>query len=95
MRLSDDQIDFLKGEILAIVPDAIIYLFGSRADNDKKGGDIDIMVLSANRLTWKDKATIRWSYFGRFGEQRLDIVSFDFNDETPFKEIVLAQGIRL
>ncbi|KJU84588.1 DNA polymerase, beta-like region [Candidatus Magnetobacterium bavaricum] len=95
MRISEDQLNCLKGAITAVVPDAMIYLFGSRADDSKRGGDIDIMVLSGNILTWKEKAAIRWCYFDNYGEQRLDIVSFTFNEESPFKEIVLSHGIRL
>lgn len=95
MRISSEQIDFLKREILALVPDAVVYLFGSRVDDGKKGGDIDIMVLSDKKISWKEKAKIKWQYFEKFGEQKLDIVSSTFNKRNPFKELVLHEGIRL
>jgi len=95
MRISDDQIDFLKKEISVVAPDAEVYLFGSRADDKQKGGDIDIMVLSNTRLPWKEKAKIRWHYFEKYGEQKLDIVSSTFEEVSPFKKIVLHEGIRL
>ena len=95
MRISSEEIDFLKREILAHVPDAVVYLFGSRVDDGKKGGDIDIMVLSDKKISWKEKARIRWQYFEKFGEQRLDIISSTFNEPNPFKELVLHKGIRL
>lgn len=95
MRISHEQIDFLKKEILAVLPDAVVYLFGSRADDNKKGGDIDIMVLSDKRLRWKEKAIIRWHYFEKYGEQKLDIISSTFKEQDPFKQIVLHEGIKL
>lgn len=95
MRISLEQIDYLKKEIKAVLPDAVVYLFGSRTDDNKKGGDIDIMVLSDRKIRWKEKAIIRWHYFERFGEQKLDIISSTFKDEDAFKQIVLSEGIKL
>jgi predicted nucleotidyltransferase len=95
MRISDEQINFLKKEISAIEPSAEVYLFGSRIDDKKKGGDIDIMVLSNKKLPWKEKAKIRWHYFEKYGEQKLDIVSATFAEANPFKQIVLHEGIKL
>ena len=53
------------------------------------------MVLSNKKISWKEKAKIKWHYFERFGEQKLDIVSSTFNERNPFKELVLHEGVRL
>lgn len=95
MRISKEQIDFLKREILAIIPDAEIYLFGSRVDKEKKGGDIDIMILSKKKITWKEKSEIRWKFFERFGEQKIDIIVATFDEKNPFKELVITEGVRI
>lgn len=95
MRISTEHIDFLKKEILAVLPDAAVYLFGSRADDNKKGGDIDIMILSDRKIGWREKAVIKWRYFEKFGEQKLDIISSTFKAEDTFKQIALHEGIRL
>jgi predicted nucleotidyltransferase len=95
MRITREQADFLKKEVSVLIQDAQVYLFGSRTDDRERGGDIDIMVLSNKRLTWKEKATIRWRYFEKFGEQKLDIISSTFNERNPFKELALHKGIRL
>lgn len=95
MRISHEQVDVLKKGIISVLPDAMVYLFGSRVDDNKKGGDIDVMILSNKKISWKERSMIRWHYFGRFGEQKLDIISFTFEEETPFKQIVLQEGIRL
>ncbi|MDI6786377.1 MAG: nucleotidyltransferase domain-containing protein [bacterium] len=95
MRISPEEVDFLKKKILFVVSEAVIYLFGSRVDDDKKGGDIDIMVLSNKKLSWKEKSIIRWHFFEKFGEQKLDIISCAFGEENPFKQIVLREGRKL
>lgn len=95
MRISIEQIDLLKNKILSILPDAMVYLFGSRIDDNKKGGDIDIMILSDRKMSWKEKAMIRWHYFERFGEQKLDIISSTFKENDSFKQIVLHEGVGL
>jgi len=95
MRISDEQTNFLKNEILGIVPEAAVYLFGSRVDDRKKGGDIDVMILSDKKLSWKEKSRIRWEFYDKFGEQKLDIMSATFNERDSFKELVIQEGIRL
>ncbi len=95
LRISREQADFLKKEIIAVLPEAVVYLFGSRADNNDKGGDIDIMILSNRKMRWKEKAKIRWHFFEKYGEQKLDIISSTFKEEDTFKQIVLHEGIKL
>jgi len=95
MRISPEEANFLKKEISALLPDALIYLFGSRVDDGKKGGDIDIMVLSGRRLNWKEKSRLRWRYYGKYGEQKMDIVTFSFVDENPFKRLIMETGRQL
>jgi predicted nucleotidyltransferase len=73
VRLSSEKIDTLKESILLIDPNAEVYLFGSRVALDKKGGDIDILILSKT-LTLKEIRTIRLAFFKKFGEQKLDIL---------------------
>ena len=46
MRLSKEEIGLLKSTLKTFVDDARLYLFGSRVDDSKQGGDIDILVVS-------------------------------------------------
>lgn len=95
MRISKEQTELLKKSILTLLPNAVIYLFGSRVDDNKKGGDVDIMVLSDRELGWKEKSLIKYGYFKKFGEQKIDIVSFSFDEKDPFKQITMEEGIKL
>ena len=55
MRLSDRYIKVIKNKFNEIFDGGEIYLFGSRIDDTKKGGDIDLyLVLNSNtNLFWK------------------------------------------
>ena len=95
MRIRKDKIDFFKAEVKKYLPDFKLYLFGSRADDKKKGGDIDILILSNNLLKRKDKRAIKIAFYNKFGYQKLDLVHFTFDDPAPFKELALMEGVEL
>lgn len=93
MRLKDVE----QAAILSIVKhldsNASVYLFGSRVDDTKKGGDIDLLVMS-DRLTSDDKRAIKMRLYELIGEQKIDIV-LAANDSDPFVKLALATGVKL
>jgi predicted nucleotidyltransferase len=95
MRLSLRQQDAIRKTIYALDPDAKIVLFGSRADPDRKGGDIDLLVLS-DVLTFEHLWPIRRDILDQIGWQKLDIV-LDSNAEPckPITRIAKLEGVRL
>ena len=80
MRLSAQDIDTIKSVILAHIEDVKIYLFGSRVDDTKKGGDIDIFVESSQNVTFRDEIKIlaKLELCGIY--RKVDLVV-----KTPFK----------
>lgn len=48
MRLTNKELDIIKKEVISIFSESKIYLFGSRLDDSKKGGDIDLYIIPYN-----------------------------------------------
>ena len=46
MRLSHREINIIISKAKLIFDDAIVYLFGSRTDDSKSGGDIDLYIVT-------------------------------------------------
>lgn len=95
MRVPKEQLDFLKRQILSRAKSAKVYLFGSRADDDQKGGDVDILILSSSKLSFTDKTRIKYAFFEKYGEQKLDLVNFKFDENSNFKELALMDAVEL
>jgi len=94
MRLSQKEIETLKDSVKSISSEAEVYLFGSRVDDIKKGGDIDILIVS-NKINKKDLRKVRLEFFKKFGEQKLDIVLDNTQTDDPFIKLISQQAVRL
>lgn len=95
MRLSQEEILLLKNSILQIDPRAKIYLFGSRISDEKKGGDIDILILTSEKLSFDHISSVRWHFFEKFGEQKIDLLNFTFDENSAFKSMILQEAKQL
>jgi predicted nucleotidyltransferase len=93
MRLSKQEQSAIVTAIHARDQQAEIYLHGSRAEVNKRGGDIDLLIFS-QILGESDKRQIRWAICEIIGEQKIDIVIAK-DTSSPFVRIALAKGIRL
>jgi predicted nucleotidyltransferase len=57
MRLNESEVEIIKETLGAVFCSPKIYLFGSRAKKDGRGGDIDLFVIAQNvSYTQKIKA---------------------------------------
>ncbi len=95
MRLKKDIAEFIRNYVKENFPDAKVYLFGSRADDNKKGGDIDVLILTNEKLSFPDLSKMRIDFYKVFGEQKIDLINFTYTEETPFKGIALSQSVEL
>jgi predicted nucleotidyltransferase len=94
MRISAFEKDAIVGAIIACDPEAKIWLFGSRADDSKKGGDIDIGVLS-KKIDLIEKIGIKIDICEKIGEQKIDLVVSKTGSTAFFKYAVMKSGVAL
>ena len=95
MRVKKIQAEFLKKSIKDYLPEAAVYLIGSRANDKRRGGDIDILVIGEKELTGQEKRNIKLSFYKEFGEQKVDIVSIKRDEPSTFKELALLESVKL
>ena len=94
MRLKPDEIQAIKSTIHSLDQEAAVFLFGSRVDDSKRGGDIDLLVLSG-RLSGGDvKRAIKAELYRLIGEQKIDIL-LAADDSDPFVKLALKTGVKL
>ncbi len=73
MRLTKIEKMAITSVIKTHDKDAEIYLFGSRTDDTKRGGDIDLLVLSES-LSLSTKLDILVEIKKLIGEQKIDLI---------------------
>ena len=93
MRLTVDQKCTIQEIIRLADPEAIVYLFGSRTDDKRKGGDIDLLVLST-KIDLLKKLDLLAALHQRLGERKIDIAVYESPDR-PFAKIAIENGILL
>jgi len=95
MRISKNYINIFKEKFSEFFGEGEIYLFGSRVDDNKKGGDIDLYLKVKNHSNLFEKKIKFLSRVKReLGEQKIDII---FNeDKNRLIEVeALKWGIKL
>jgi len=73
MRLKDHEIHAIKSALVQVDPHARVYLYGSRVDDSKRGGDIDLLVYS-NTMDLQAQSRFRCLIEEKIGAQKIDIV---------------------
>jgi len=94
IRLKDSQIKAIKNAVKKFDEKAKIYIFGSRIDLNKKGGDIDLLVLS-KKITFDMKLKILAILYKQIGEQKIDLIIAQSKDESSFVQEILSKGVEL
>jgi len=93
MRLKDFELNAIVSTVKYFDGNASLYLFGSRVDDTKKGGDIDLLVL-LDRLTNDDKRSIKIKLYELIGEHKIDLL-IAADDSDPFVKLALGTGVKL
>lgn len=101
MRLTPTQHSAIRETAEEIFgPGVAIWLFGSRVDAQRRGGDIDLLIRpdpptadSPTGVSLSARFVAR--LLCRIGEQRVDLVIKEPGDERPIVELAHRTGVRL
>lgn len=96
MRLTQFEIHEIKSAFHKIFGDGKIYLFGSRVDDSKRGGDIDLYLCpddkSGDMYSKKIKFLVELDL--RIGEQKIDVV-IEKDRSRLIEQVAIRDGVEL
>jgi len=95
MRLTQKEVTAIKEAVASFDSSATLTLFGSRTNDQARGGDIDLLVMSGS-LTERDKRKIKLRLYDALGEQKIDLLLIRPDEpQTVFVRNVLKEGVAL
>ena len=97
MRLKQKEIDYIKTTAKECFGANVkVYLFGSRVDDSKRGGDIDLYIETDCRNNiLKRKFKMLALLEKALGEQKIDIVVNNFDTKKFIYQVAKNEGIVL
>ena len=99
MRLTPEQIAIIRSAATEVFgSDARVWLFGSRVDDAKRGGDIDLLI-EAVQLPAVESFMRKVRFLGKLedglGERKIDVVIQHPGDSRAIVRIAHETGVRL
>lgn len=97
MRLKQRDIDAIKIAAREVFGDTVtVRLFGSRVDDDLRGGDIDLLIEAdaSDRAEWQRVGAFRDVLFRHIDEQKVDVVLVERGKPMPvFAQFVAPRSV--
>jgi len=89
MRLSKRIITILQDNIKKSFGNVNVYLFGSRTDDNKRGGDIDLAIdTNISKQEFRKKKSLLLTMLIKIDfDYKIDIVNFNTKDKLLYDEI--------
>ncbi|OGT10817.1 MAG: hypothetical protein A3J49_19880 [Gallionellales bacterium RIFCSPHIGHO2_02_FULL_57_16] len=99
MRIAQSEAKIIKEAASAVFGAHVaVWLFGSRADDAKKGGDIDLYIeLPPEDYSYAKKVRFWCELIRHLGDQKIDIVinKVGASPYLPIHDIARTRGVRL
>ena len=101
MRLTPSQVETIRDTARRCFgQDADVWLFGSRVDDTRRGGDIDLYIetdIDTPEASWDAERRVLGALYMALGEQKIDVVVKRRGDQRqlPIFEVSRAQGVHL
>lgn len=96
IRLQATQQEAIKQLASDFFDDAKVFIFGSRTDMTKKGGDIDIYIQTTKQeAILKAKLSFLREFEKLFGEQKVDLLVDNGSKKKMIFEIAKKEGVAI
>lgn len=96
MRLTHQQIETILSVTKRLAGDAVaVYLFGSRTDDQTRGGDVDLLIETPHRLDLLVRAHLKMELEDLLGLPVDILAQVRTQAPTPFQLIARAGAVRL
>lgn len=97
MRLKKEHIQSIKELARKIFGEETqVYLFGSRVNNNKKGGDIDLYIETTTKEDlFEKKIQMILALYKIIGEQKIDLIINDFSKDKLIYKVAKKEGVLL
>ena len=94
MRLASWEVREIKKAAKLLFGERVkVILFGSRVDDNKKGGDIDLYVITDNP-SYEKKGKFWIELQERLGEQKIDVILSE-DSSRSIEKTALKEGVEL
>jgi predicted nucleotidyltransferase len=94
VRLSKEEVETIKSIVKKYDPTAEILIFGSRTDLTKRGGDIDMLIVSG-KIDYRIRRKIRVDLQLALGDRKVDLIITDDPEKNEFTKIAYKYGVKI
>jgi predicted nucleotidyltransferase len=95
MRLTAFEVNAIKQSAQEVFGSNVqVFLFGSRVDDAKKGGDIDLYIHAQTGSDFKHKIKFLVSLEQKIGEQKIDVI-LAVDKNRPIEQQAMSTGVLL
>lgn len=94
IRLATEETKTISDTIYGFDKNAAIFLFGSRTDESKKGGDIDLLIISG-KILYNERRKIKLELLKKLGDRKIDLIIADNPDKNTFIQFAYKHGVKL
>jgi len=96
VRLKPEEVETIVKAAREIFGDGVkVWLFGSRADLSKRGGDIDLFIETAEGYNAQKALEFLAKLYMRLGERRIDLIVEKENSHKEIAKEAKTTGVRL
>jgi predicted nucleotidyltransferase len=96
VRLTDLEISTIKNLAKTHLDSEDVYIFGSRADLNKRGGDIDIYIETKQKDgIFQKKIKFLTEFELTLGMQKVDLIINNFTKDKDIFKIAKSTGVKI